>query len=152
MHSLLKRQLRRLQLTPDTRPSQTEWAEFLASVDKAYQEADRDRYLLERSLTLSSTEMQAIYQELREQSATQIAVERDLLQTVIKGMGEGLCALDENGRLIFMNDAARSLLACSDEELKQYPNSVLALCASVRDLSQPAGKTCFQRQISVDQR
>ena len=54
--------------------------------------------------------MQTVYQELREHSASQIAAERDLLQTVIKGMGEGLCALDENGKLIFMNDAARSLL------------------------------------------
>ena len=139
MHSLLKRQLKRLQLSPDEQPSPEEWAEFLANVEKAYAEADKDRYLLERSLSLSSEEMQTVYRELHEQSASQIAAERDLLQTVIKGMGEGLCALDETGKLIFMNDAARALLRCDEAELKEYSYSVLALCDSLRDLGAPAG-------------
>ncbi|MCB0017422.1 MAG: PAS domain S-box protein [Anaerolineales bacterium] len=139
MHSLLKRQLKRLQLSPDEQPSPEEWAEFLANVEKAYAEADKDRYLLERSLSLSSEEMQTVYRELHEQSTSQIAAERDLLQTVIKGMGEGLCALDETGKLIFMNDAARALLRCDEAELKEYSYSVLALCDSLRDLAAPAG-------------
>ncbi len=58
LHPLLVRQLKRAGLSPDHPVTDVEaWRALLERVDKAYHEADQERYLLERSLALSSTEM-----------------------------------------------------------------------------------------------
>lgn len=65
-HSLLKRQLKKSGLTKDKAPSIEEWQQFLKSVEKAYVDADKERYLVERSLMISSQEMQEVYIKLQE--------------------------------------------------------------------------------------
>ncbi len=55
MHSLLKRQLKRL--FGDAFEVPDEWAGFIDSVNSAYHESDSDRNMLERSLELSSQEL-----------------------------------------------------------------------------------------------
>jgi len=58
-HRLLARQLKKSGLgDPSILPGPEAWQRFLEQVNQAYGEADQDRYLLERSLTLSSQEMQ----------------------------------------------------------------------------------------------
>lgn len=58
LHSLLLRQLKRSGLSPETRPETPEqWDEFLQKVNAAYFEADQDRYLQTRSMTILSEEM-----------------------------------------------------------------------------------------------
>lgn len=64
MHSLLARQLRRMFQKPfEEMPA--EWQDFLKTVDNAYSEFDRDRALLERSMELSSQELNQANRELR---------------------------------------------------------------------------------------
>lgn len=65
MHSLLNRQLRKSGLSRDEGPEHESWNDFLERIDKAYREFDQDRYLLERSLRISSEEMQDTYAQLR---------------------------------------------------------------------------------------
>ncbi|MBI1824855.1 MAG: response regulator [Planctomycetes bacterium] len=73
LHSVLERQLKRLGLTPLAPPSDKgAWDALLERVSKAYAQSDQDRYLLERSLAMSSTEMQGALEQTR-------AVNRDLL-------------------------------------------------------------------------
>lgn len=69
-HKLLIRQLKRLQLK-DSIPTQREWEEFKNVISKTYVEADQERYLLERSMELSSEEMLDINEKL--QSAQKMA-------------------------------------------------------------------------------
>ena len=69
MHSLLKRQLKKYGATGTNSPSVEEWQSFVDSLDRAYTESDKDRYLMERSLMISSQEMQEIYEQLRESEA-----------------------------------------------------------------------------------
>lgn len=58
MHSLLLRQLRRSSLSLEKKPAtDEEWLEFLRKVNAAYFEADQDRYLQTRSMTILSEEM-----------------------------------------------------------------------------------------------
>ena len=65
LHRLVERQLKKLGLDRAP-PLQIElWQQFLERVSQSYIEADRDRYLLERSLTISSGEMQEQATELR---------------------------------------------------------------------------------------
>lgn len=64
MHRILERQLRRLELS-DAPPDRERWALLLARVDRAYVEADQDRYTLERALAISSEEMRERFDDLR---------------------------------------------------------------------------------------
>ncbi len=66
MHSLLLRQLKRFDLSPATPPASLEsWRSILARVSRAYEDADNGRALLERSLSLTSQEMQNLHQRLQ---------------------------------------------------------------------------------------
>lgn len=65
LHPLLARQLQRVGIADgDAAPSAAQWRALLERVSRAYQEADQDRYLLERSQDLVSEEMQQLYAAL----------------------------------------------------------------------------------------
>jgi signal transduction histidine kinase len=69
VNRVLGRQLRRLGLDPDRLPLDVEtWRCLLTQVAAAYEDADRGRYLLERSMEISSREMQALNREVEELS------------------------------------------------------------------------------------
>jgi diguanylate cyclase (GGDEF)-like protein len=78
-HSLLLRQLSKLGLGASAVPDLASWQTFLSKVDTTYKEEDQSRYLLERSLALSSEEMQELYQNLRDYSE-QLTLEKDKLE------------------------------------------------------------------------
>jgi PAS domain S-box-containing protein len=120
-HRLVKRQLKNLKLDPEVSPSLEAWQRFLERVSQTYVEAERDKYLLERSLTISSREMQDLYEHLRQSSETRLAQEHDKLQAVVSAVGDGLCALDQAGQLIFINPAGEQLLGWSEAELVGRP-------------------------------
>jgi len=52
-------------LNENTLPNLEQWQNFLVRVNRAYHDSDRERYLMERSLMISSTEMQEVYERLR---------------------------------------------------------------------------------------
>lgn len=62
IHKLLKRQMKKCEVLDETMPSAKQWELFLSRTSRAYTEIDQERYLLERSLTISSSEMQKIYE------------------------------------------------------------------------------------------
>jgi len=65
-HKLLERQLETLGLNPHSPPHDLEdWQKFLDRITKAYSAHEQDRYLLERSLEISSKEMQKRWQSLK---------------------------------------------------------------------------------------
>ena len=80
-----------------------------ARVSQSYTEADQERYLLERSLNVSSREMQDL--------SGRLAAERDRLTAILNSLGDGLCALDSDGRLLFMNPQGERLLGWPEHEL-----------------------------------
>ena len=62
MHPLLKRQLKRIGADAETPPDSAAWAMLLERVSAAYREGEDERYLLERSLEISSHEMRELYE------------------------------------------------------------------------------------------
>jgi diguanylate cyclase (GGDEF)-like protein len=65
VHRGLARQLRRLGLSADALPDDLQaWRGLLDAVSLAYQEADEERYTLERSLEVSTSEMRALHDKL----------------------------------------------------------------------------------------
>ena len=69
LHRLLVRQLKRARLTEGTAPDAAAFGELLQAVSRAYTAADEDRYTIERSLELSSKEMESLYAQLTEKHA-----------------------------------------------------------------------------------
>jgi PAS domain S-box-containing protein len=122
MHRLLERQLKRLGLQAESAPSDDQvWQQLLERISRIYEEADQDRYLEERSLSISSREMQELHENLRQTSETRIAVERDRLQAVISSVGDGLCVLDQEGGLLSINPKGERLLGWKEDELTGQP-------------------------------
>ena len=77
MVSLLERQIRRHLGDPAALPAQ--WRDFLAAVDQAYDQADRDRRMIEHSLELMSQELternRDLLHELSEKQRTEAALQ-----------------------------------------------------------------------------
>ncbi|SKB13874.1 Two-component system sensory histidine kinase [Planktothrix sp. PCC 11201] len=122
MHYALQRQLKRLGLDQQTPPVDiTTWQEFLEVVNHSYHEADRERNLIERSLTLSSREMLELYNQQTQESAARLQAERNRAKSVISSLGAGLCILNPLGRLLSMNPEAERLLGWSEVELVGNP-------------------------------
>ncbi len=72
LHNLLARQMNRLEVSYDTVPDDLKkWQELIEKVSKAYVEADQERYLIERSMELSSRELLDLNKKL--ETAQQIA-------------------------------------------------------------------------------
>lgn len=68
-HKLLTRQLSTLKLDDSSVPSAEAWKDFIARINRAYNDFDQERYLLERSLHLSSKELQDRWDALQLQKA-----------------------------------------------------------------------------------
>lgn len=69
LHSVLNRQLKKFKLNENTPPTAEQWRQFLERVNRAYTESDQERYLMERSMMISSQEMQEVYKQLRKSEA-----------------------------------------------------------------------------------
>jgi hypothetical protein len=100
MKSLLARQLRRLGLSPETPPTPDQWKQLLETVERTYNDADQDRYLLERSLTISSRELRAVNDDLRAQSDSKLATLVATYDAVFEAVVDGLFVTDENARVV----------------------------------------------------
>lgn len=117
MHPLLARQLKRLGLDEAHPPSSVVWDELLRKIDQSYVEADQGHALLERSLALSSAEMQELYAQLKQSSETQLEQERNTLQTVLHSLGDGLCVVDAEWKIQMVNPQAELLFGESGQAL-----------------------------------
>jgi two-component system, sensor histidine kinase and response regulator len=117
VHVLLARQLKRLGLSAAAAPSATDWEKFLGHVGRVYESADQDRYTLERSLEISSEELHQLNEDVRRQSESALAIERDRLHGIIASMGDGLCVLDTDGRILLINDEAARLMGCDPAQV-----------------------------------
>ena len=111
MHQLLQRQLRRLGLADNEPPDEGQWRALLSFVDRAYGQADQDRYLLERSLAISSAEMQELNDDLRRASENIIAVQHRKLQTLMDQAHDGIITFDAQGNIESINAAAAAMFA-----------------------------------------
>ena len=135
LHPLLQRQMKRLSLDEETPPpDRSAWAAFLRRISSAYTQSDQDRYLLERSLTLASEEMQeeieqrtAAQEELQQahdhleetvdertielqQLARELSQQTAILNAVLESMSEGIIVASDRWEFIVFNQAAHQIL------------------------------------------
>jgi two-component system NtrC family sensor kinase len=107
MHKVLERQLRKLGLARagEVAPSHAQWRQVIARVDRAYTEADQDRYTLERALELSSSEMQRRFAELRRVQGELVETSRkagmaDVAANVIHNVGNVLNSVNVSASIV----------------------------------------------------
>lgn len=115
-HRLLQRQLKKLTLDETVPPDAAGWQAFLDRVSQTYTEMDQDRYLLERSLSISSAEMQELYEKLRQSSETRLAAERDLLRTLMDNLPDQVFVKDAEGRILVCNAADAQIMGTTPEQ------------------------------------
>ena len=75
-HPLFDRLLRKCGASLDVAPSLETWQVFADLVTRTYRDADQDRYTSERAMQISSQEMQALYEELRQRTQHEISLLR----------------------------------------------------------------------------
>ncbi len=117
-HHLLQRQLDLLGIDRDALPDQGSWEALLEKVQETYQQTDTATERWKEAYSALREELTGAYENLRRSSAHLLRSERDKLQAVIESLGEGLCSLNENGCLLFMNPEAENLIGWQEAELR----------------------------------
>jgi two-component system NtrC family sensor kinase len=150
MHRVLERQLKKLGLS-EAPPTAEQWRAFLERVDRAYQEADQDRYTLERSLDLSSLEMRKRFEELRSAQGQLLEASRkagmaDVAASVLHNIGNVLNSVNVSANISadLLRRSARAGLSKSLKLLTSQP-------APGRFLDEdPRGKKLLEYLVGVD--
>lgn len=118
MHKLLWRQLRRLQLDQSAPPTTKDWEAFLSTVEQAYRQADQDRYLLERSLAISSKETQELYDQEQRHIKEALRVSEGKYRSLFENAVDSIFIIDvASRRIIDVNQVAADRLGYNREEL-----------------------------------
>ena len=118
MHPLLKRQIKRVGATDLTvPPSPEQWCQLLERISNAYTEADQGRELLERSLALSSKEMQQLNDDLRKTSEARLKNEQERTNMIVDSALDAIISVNEAGIIIDWNPQAEILFGWAKEEI-----------------------------------
>jgi diguanylate cyclase (GGDEF)-like protein/PAS domain S-box-containing protein len=132
LHALLRRQLRRLGLDPDALQdpatgAREAWRELLRHVSHAYEENDQQRYLLERSQELASSEMAALNAALRaERDALDervrlrteaLRVSEARLTSLLSLSADWIWEQDETGRFTYLSDGFEAAIGIAPAAL-----------------------------------
>lgn len=121
MHKILGRQLKRLQIDPASAPSNEDWEKFLAYVDHTYRQADQDRYLLERSLAISSKETQDLYDQEKHRVEQALTVSEGKYRTLFEHAVDSIFIIDvETRRILDVNQIAADRLGYTRDELLSF--------------------------------
>ena len=146
MHPLLVRQLRRLGLGLDAPPADPRaWLSLLERVSESYGDFDRERYMMERSLGISSAELRSLYDDLvrdvaeRERAEAALRESEAAQRLLCDASPVPVLAYDvATLRIVSANDAAGLLYG--------YPREAL-LQLSAADLWAPAERAAAARSL-----
>ncbi|HUJ57232.1 MAG TPA: ATP-binding protein [Kofleriaceae bacterium] len=123
-HPLIDRLLRKIGATDQDTPTLEAWQMLLALVSRTYLDADQDRYTLERSIDISSREMQGLYQDLKRRTDSELAAGRQrveeslaVLRATLEATTEGISVVDQHRRVVAVNKQYARLLQVPDDVL-----------------------------------
>jgi diguanylate cyclase (GGDEF)-like protein/PAS domain S-box-containing protein len=95
-HPILARQLHKLGLDAQRLPDSESWLKLLSFIGQTYHEASKDRKALERTLSISSEEMQSLYQQ--QKSAYEAR-----LKALVNATSDLIWMKDADGVYLFCN-------------------------------------------------
>src|SRR5215475_20050 len=109
-HPLLERLLLKVGATTAEAPSNEAWRMLVGLISRTYHDNDNDRYTLERSIDISSREMQALYQDLKKRSESELSIERHrveesltILRATLEATHEAMLVVDMQRRVVAWN-------------------------------------------------
>jgi PAS domain S-box-containing protein len=144
---ILSRQLRRLGIPESDPPAGAQWDALLERVSRTYEESRQSRYLVERSLSIVSTEMQELYAQL-ERSANQ------RLERFFERAPDLFCLAGFDGHLTMVNPAWERVLGVPADELLAgpfielvHPDDRAATGAILDQLSQGRAVVAFENRF-----
>jgi diguanylate cyclase (GGDEF)-like protein/PAS domain S-box-containing protein len=117
MHSLLKRQLRKIgyskkDITLD------DFESFISVVNQAYYDSDEDRVLLENTLNISSKEMQGLYEKLENKAKNELTESNERYTRLVENLHNYYLFYrhDANGYLISVSDSITNILGYTKDD------------------------------------
>jgi diguanylate cyclase (GGDEF)-like protein/PAS domain S-box-containing protein len=119
MHQLFRRQLKKLGYVSGTL-DKGQLEKLFTVVNQAYKDADDDRKLLENMLQISSSEMQGLYEKLKQQSEKKLALSEKKYWNLIKNIENYyfFYTYGENGKISYISDSVKDILGYKKEELE----------------------------------
>jgi PAS domain S-box-containing protein len=120
-HKHLVRQLRKLDLSAGNPPPREAWIAFLDGVNKTYEEIDKERYTLERSVSLFEREMHDLHRRLEE--------DHDRIRVILEAAPVGIMRTELDGRVTMVNPAFERILGYSGAEMLTLSHADLILAA-----------------------
>jgi signal transduction histidine kinase len=101
-------------------------------LSRTYHDNDQDRYTLERSIDISSREMQQLYQDLKKRSESELSVERHrvveslaILRATLEAAHDAMLVVDMNRRVVAWNQHFAKMLKVPDEVMQTRDHRVI---------------------------
>jgi PAS domain S-box-containing protein len=142
LHRHLLRQLRKLGASESEAPAAETWQLLLAGVSKTYEDTDRERYTLERSVSLFTKDMAGLN--------TTLEAERTRMRLLFEQAPVGMVRSDIGGPITQVNDTFTRMLGYSADELVGreqisfvHPDERDAAAGAMASLQTMAGGTSF---------
>jgi PAS domain S-box-containing protein len=129
-HPLLGQLLRKVGASEDEAPSLDSWRELLKLLSQKYDESDRDRQTLERSIESSSREMQQLYQDLKQRTESERVEQDAIMRATLESATEGIVIVDNERRVVAMNRRFTELTRLETDEAMMQDYRVLAAAAA----------------------
>ena len=150
-HPLLNRLLRKVGATADTPPTEDQWRALLALVARTYHDADQDRYTLERSIDISSREMQGLYEDLKQRSEGELAIERQrveeslaILRATLEATDEGILVVDRERRVLGSNQRFVEITGGTQDEITHASNET-----THDEIEMPGNRVCHRYSAPI---
>ena len=166
IHPLLSRQLKKAGIASVLEIKDEGWMNLLGHVNMAYMQSDQDRYTLERSISISSREMQELNRSLR-LSQGLLEGERDKFVSILGSIKDAIWSAGPGGTaILYVNPAFYAIYGRTRAELHAdpilwkdavHPDDRVIVEASLELLRQerfseseyrilkPTGETCWIR-------
>jgi signal transduction histidine kinase len=143
-HPLLLRLLRKVGASPAEVPTAETWRELLRLVSRTYDESDQDRYTLERSIDISSREMQGLYQDLKKRTDHELEAQRKrieesyaVLRATLESASEGIIVVDAQRKVIATNKRFGELLRVP-REITATRDHIAIVAKAIEVVADPA--------------
>jgi two-component system, cell cycle sensor histidine kinase PleC len=136
-HPLLERLLLKVGATTGEAPSNETWRLLLGLISRTYYDNDQDRYTLERSIDISSREMQQLYSDLKKRSDIELSAQRHrveeslaILRATLEATHEAMLVVDMNRRVVAWNRHLTKMLQIPDELMERRDHRELVAHAT----------------------